>query len=540
MNVRKVSLLVLLPLALLTGIVLWHRPEPEPEPVPSLEEMAGATEDPAFAPFVPGGADAANNAKIPLPEHSRHAIPGEYTVFFESEADMQAFMEQAAANGLTIVGSIDALLALRVAGRGQDLQKLLKEGMGVDLNIRVQAPVVPNLELWPNLNLKAVNSDVLNFLGIGGINHLQWGKGVTVAVLDTGWKEHPAVRGNAVREINLIEALREGDYSGHGSAVVGLISSTTPFAPGIAPGSDILAIRVLDGEGLGDSFTLAQGIIAALDNGADIINMSLGSYQDSQVLREAIEYAARRGVVLVAASGNDGSGIVTYPAAYGPVIGVAAVDAEGNRAPFSNYGEGIDISAPGYQVHALWDNGEFIYFDGTSASAPLVAGMAARMLQSGIAGNAAEVTALLMEQANETGPPGDDIQYGAGILNAQRIEDLGKSGIYDIALADLYPAIEQSDGSTFPLYATIENRGTDFIAGATVELLVNGTPYYYRFSGLSPGRTESVQIPISETRLDAGESIKITASVELPAPYEDARPANDAGDIILSKPPPEE
>jgi hypothetical protein len=397
---------------------------------------------------------------------------------------------------------------------------------------------MPDPNFWQDRNLSAFNANVLDFLGVpAGPGRLQWGEGVTIAILDTGWMGHAAIPDGRVREIDLIGGTREGDFSGHGTAVAGLVGSSNPFAPGISPASDILAVRVLDGNGQGDAFTLAEAILVAVDNGADVINMSLGGYGDSRLLQEAVAYATERGVVMVAASGNDGIGNLTYPAAYGSVIGVTAVDANGNRAPFSNFGEGVDVAAPGYQIHALWGDDEFIYFNGTSASSPLVAGMAARIIESGQTTDAREIQALIAAEANEAGPPGDDPQYGAGILSAERLESVGKPGIYDIALADLYPAIEQSDGATFPLYVTFENRGTEFLPAATVEISVNGTPYYYKFSGMDLGEVESVQIPVPESMLDESRPFTVTAKAKLPDQYTDNRPANDAGDITLTKEP---
>ena len=317
---------------------------------------------------------------------------------------------------------------------------------------------MPDPNVWQNWNLKAFKGGVLDYLQVPtGESRLSWGKGKTIAILDTGWLGHDAEVGASIRELNLIDAPREGEYSGHGTAVAGLIGSKNPFAPGIAPGADILAIRVLDGNGEGNPFTLAEGIIQAVDDGADVINMSLGGYGNSEILQSAVNYAAERGVVLVAASGNDGYATVTYPAAYGNVIGVASVDAAGNRTPFSNYGSGVDVSAPGYEINALWDDDSYVYFTGTSPSAALVSGMAGRLLQSGVATNGSEVKQLILDYANDTGPPDFDPQYGAGILNADRLESIGKSGIYDVALADLYPATEESDGTAFPLYITVQN-----------------------------------------------------------------------------------
>jgi thermitase len=463
------------------------------------------------------------------------AIPGEVVIRFRDAEALESFVSAARERGVQVLAVLPELLAVRIGGASGDVQPLLGDDALVSNNYRVRIPDVPDPEFWQNANSSPLGSGVLDFLGISdSADWPNFGEGVTIAIIDTGWSGHTAVPSESVRQLELFPVSMEGQFSAHGTAVAGLIASVDPYAPGIAPGSQILSIPVLDGNGEGDAFSLAAGIVAAVDQGADVINMSLGSYGDSEVLRQAVAYAAAQGVVMVAASGNDGRNLVTYPAAYESVIAVAAVDAEGNRAAFSNYGEEIDLAAPGVKVHALWEGDAFVYFDGTSASAPLVAGMAARILQSGTAATAEEVRQVLLDTANETGLPGDDVQYGAGILNAARIESAGQSGIIDVALADLYPALEQLDAGVFPLYVSLENRGTEFIPESSVELQVNGQPYFYRFSGLEPGGFASIQFPVQQDYLISGQVFAVSAKVGLPAGYEDSLPLNDEGNITLS------
>jgi hypothetical protein len=532
-------------LALLALALLMQGPRtPDPAPPAAAPPEQAAAPRPAFLPYrpvtAPRPADPAVASPVALPAPSAHALPDEYTLFFADAASMEAFLESASGAGVQVLGVMPGLLAARVRAQGSALAPLLGPGMDVDLNHRVEVPFPPHPAFWENADLSAINASLLEFLGVpAGAERLAWGGGVTIAVLDTGWSGHSAVRDGSVRVIDLLEDPGKGDFSGHGTAVAGMIGSANPFAPGIAPGSDILAVRVLDGEGRGNAFTLAQGILEAVQAGADIINMSLGGYGDSEVLRRAVAYAGERGVLLVASIGNDGIGAPTYPAAYASVIGVTAVDAQGNRTPFANFGEGVDVAAPGYQVHALWEDESFIQFNGTSAAAPLVAGMAARLIETGRAATPEELRQLIRAHANEAGPPGDDPLFGAGILNAGRLENIGKSGIVDIAVADLYPAVEESDGGTFPLYLTFENRGTDFISEASVELRINGSASYYRLSGLTPCMVRSIPVPVPEAQLAAGHPFNVEARVSLPAHYSDSRPDNNAGRIRLA-PAPEE
>ncbi|NDV62408.1 S8 family serine peptidase [Puniceicoccales bacterium CK1056] len=478
------------------------------------------------------------SSRLSLPAPSEDSLPGEYTIRFADQEAMEAFLEQAGASGLSVLGTIPELLMVRVRGSGAELALLVPEGSELENNYRVRTPTIPDEQLWQAGILAAFNGNALSYLGApSAIGRIDWGEGIVVAVLDTGWSGHPSVPDGSVRQLDMLGGNDDGTYSAHGTAVAGLIASNDFFAPGIAPGSEILAIRVLDTDGQGDAFTLAQGIIAAVNNGASVINMSLGGYSDSGVLRQAVNYASENGVVMVAAAGNDGMNRLTYPAAYASVIGVNAVDANGNRTPFSNYGEGLDIAAPGYHVHALWDEEGYVFFDGTSASAPLVSGMAARLLQTGAATTPAAVQSLIRNYANDTGLPGEDLQYGAGILSAARLETSGQRGINDLALADLYPAVEESDGATIPLYVTFQNRGSEFTPGTSVDISVNGNPFFYRLPGMAPGRVESVTVPIPLTRLNAGERFEVTAIARMVDGFADDQPENNGGRIVLQRPP---
>lgn len=480
-----------------------------------------------------------NEAVAFLPEPkgaAEGALSNDYTLHFADADAMERFLASAAGAGLKILGAQETLLAVRVSATREELSPFWEDGMELGFNYPVRLPLFPPPQNLDTSALSGFSSAALNFLGAEDALNEGWGAGVTVAVLDTGWTAHPDLSGKRLRLIDLLEGSESGDYAGHGTAVLGLIASTNEFAPGIAPGSDLLAVRVLDADGHGNTFTLADGIVRAVDAGADVINLSLGAYGDSDLLRSAVLYAESKGVLLVAASGNDGAGLLTYPAAYPTVLGVGAIDANGNLAPFSNYGESLDLVAPGFGVNALWEEGSYVSFNGTSASAPLVAGMAARILESNPNQSPADVRALLMTYANDTGPPGSDPYYGAGVLNATRLENAGTPGIVDLALADIYPAVEEGDGTTFPLYVSVQNRGTTAVANALMELTVDGTPYFHRFSALSVGEVGYVQLPMSADMFGE-KSMAVEARVKPGERYMDTNAANDSGAVILGPPP---
>ncbi len=534
MPVRQFQLALLLMAVLLGGLWFWlHRmdqPVDEPRPAQAAPESVA---DPVAAPDMARSYTEGASAHS-LPDLPEGSIPGEFTVQLPDPGALEVFLEAAEARGLRILGVIDELGMVRLAGPREVLEEILGPDVSFENNFRMEAPPAPDPDFWESDSLHPVMSRVLQFLGVPpGTDLSGWGQGITVAVLDSGWLDHPGIPAAQVRQLDLLDSAMNGTFAGHGTAVAGLVASLSETAPGLAPGSDILSIRVLDAEGQGNSFTLARGIVAAVENGADVINMSLGGYGDSQVLRAAVQYATDRGVVLVASAGNDGAGQLTYPAGYPGVIAVGAVDALGNRAPFSNYGAALDLVAPGFRVSALWGDGGYILMDGTSAAAPLVSAAAARLLQEDPNLGPDGVMEVLLSQANDKGLPGVDVQYGAGVLSMDRLENRETPGIYDVALADLYPALEEADGATVPLYVTVQNRGTELLAQANVTVTVNGTDFYYRLSGLSPGAVDSILLPVVPQNLAGGQQLTVQAVVRLPSGDEDSRPLNNAGRISL-------
>lgn len=210
-----------------------------------------------------------------------------------------------------------------------------------------------------------------------------------VAVLDTGVDaSHPALAGRLLPGTDLVnednvpqdgpEAGEEpGLAQGHGTHISGIVTR-------IAPQSKILPVRVLDVNGRGNIYVLAYAIEWAADHGADVINLSLGSDFDSQVLSDAIADAQQRGVVIVAAAGNDGVATPQYPANFPGVLGVTAVDSGNHKADFANYGDGwIDLAAPGVGITSTVPFSPVLYaaWSGTSMAVPFVTGAAALVKQ---------------------------------------------------------------------------------------------------------------------------------------------------------------
>lgn len=256
---------------------------------------------------------------------------------------------------------------------------------------------------------------------------------VLVAVLDTGVDAtHPDLKGRVVDGFDWVDQDTDPtDEDFHGTAVAGVIAADTNNRVGMAAvswGARVLAERVLDGDAGGDDCSIAAAILDATTSGVDVINMSFGGAGDCPfALQSAVDQAHNFGVVMVAAAGNDyrrGNPVQT-PANCIGVIGVGATDRSDRIAPFSERNSTVDITAPGVHVLSTYRdprNGThaYAYLDGTSMSAPMVAGVAALIRSRHPTWSKQQVEARLFSTAKDLGKKGPDNTFGAGRLDAGR------------------------------------------------------------------------------------------------------------------------
>ncbi len=208
--------------------------------------------------------------------------------------------------------------------------------------------------------------------------------------------------------------------SGHGTPVAGLIAAATENGTGIrgiAANVKVMNLRAGTASGYLEEDDVARAILYAVNNGADIINMSFGDVVVSPFLRDVIRYAWSEGVVIVAAAGNSGTNEIHYPAGYPETIAVAATDQSDNRAGFSTWGTFIDLAAPGVEIFSTAVDDGYASFNGTSFSAPIVCAAAAVLLGENPELNSEQVRNTLKTSSDDLGGFGFDPLFGAGRLN---------------------------------------------------------------------------------------------------------------------------
>jgi subtilisin family serine protease len=254
---------------------------------------------------------------------------------------------------------------------------------------------------------------------------------IIVAVLDTGVDAgHPDLAGNVLPGYDFVNDDPDAsDDSSHGTYIAGVIAAIGNNGEGVAGmawRTKILPVKVLDRQGLGPDAAVSKGIIFAVENRARVINLSSGTPFPSRLLEEAIRFAERRNVLVVAAAGNTGDrgNEVIYPAAYSTVLAVAATDEQDAVPPFSQRQSYVSVAAPGVGVPGTgWrgsENGPYILSSGTSAAAPHVSGLAALLLALAPDLTTPEIRRLIQDSADDVGPEPREVTVGAGRINALR------------------------------------------------------------------------------------------------------------------------
>ncbi len=514
---------------LLIGLVVWWRLRPDTEAQRSAalpDRGTEAGEGPALAAKSTGtnlplfsrvtaekdttgqqpGETAKTNVTADLPY-----LEDELILRVSDSATMKRLEALLDEKGISIIRRVDQLGLVRVK---------LPDGMTIPDAEKVLAEIDEVAETIPNIRTE-IPKDIreLPLLGPGRplspvlqkgkelikctdpARQSSFGRNVTVALLDTGVDEtHPDLVERTLRGYNFVDDNADTtDLNSHGTACAGIIVGSARNeggVSGVAPAAYLLPVKVMNNEGKGESFAVIEGIVYAVDRGAKVISLSIGTLGDSKILREAIDYAIRNGAVVVAAAGNEGAENVLLPAGYKQVVCVAAVDGEMNRAPFSNYGDAVDIVAPGVGVYTTAPDGSYMHFSGTSAAAPFAAAALAALMSENPRLSPEEAREKLLNAADNLGKPDRDLLFGEGMINLKRALERKTDSIHDAALTTLYfePA-ELEPGLPVTVHFVLENQGTRTIRGAEFLSRIAGETKEHPVISLEVGECREITIP---------------------------------------------
>jgi len=343
----------------------------------------------------------------------------------------------------------------------------------VEPNMKFKIDSIPNDPDWPKQwGPQKIEAD-------WAWNTTMGDPSVLVAVVDTGidWN-HPDLAENYV-PLGYDWVNNDPDPmddNGHGTHCAGVIAAAINNNIGMAGLAQVrvMAEKGLDASGSGWTSDLASAIIHAVDQGANIISCSWGSYVKSTLLHEAVRYAYDHGVLVVAAAGNDATDIKNYPAAYDEVFAVTATDQNDDPASFTNFGNWVEVAAPGVQIYStVWDD-SYAYMSGTSMSTPHVSGVAALIWGRFPNMTRDQVWAQLQYTAEDLGDPGFDVYYGFGRISAKKAVEQAPAE-HDVLILNWKTPSYIRLGSVATINTTILNMGTSDESDMTIHLLVNGS-----------------------------------------------------------------
>lgn len=238
------------------------------------------------------------------------------------------------------------------------------------------------------------------------------GEDVKVGMLDTGVVEQRGLE--RVHRVSLVDEEEDRDVKRHGTMVATILASTNGTLPGIAPNMELYSIKIFDDDNKASVSDFLAGIDWAIDEEIEVLNMSLGTKKDYQLLHNAVKAAEHEGIIMVAAAGNDyAKKPINYPAAYEEVIAVGAVDAAKEHSRFSNTGSELEFVAPGEKLTSLTTK----LYNGTSFAAPHVTAIIAALKQQHPDWSAEKIRPYLRNYTEDLGSAGRDTTYGYGFLS---------------------------------------------------------------------------------------------------------------------------
>ncbi|MFL0581130.1 S8 family serine peptidase [Solibacillus silvestris] len=377
---------------------------------------------------------------LPAAEASLTKSEESFIVKYHSEASKQLIIQQADA----VMEEFEYLPMLTIKISNEQLKNLKYEGhiefyeenqqFTLQNQFKVANLSSAELERW---NLKAM--DLQN-----SWSHGYTGKGVKIAIIDSGVANHSDLTIAGGR--SFVGESYDDDH-GHGTHVAGIISGkhNGVGVAGVAPNAEVYAVKAIKSDGVGDVRVVLQAIDWAIDNHMDIINLSFGDLEYAQSLHEGIKKASEHGLLIVAASGNEGNdngtgNTINYPARHEEVISVAAINRYFKRSLFSGTGDTNDFAAPGEEIYSTYLNGQYATYNGTSMATPHITGMLALLMEQYPYATPTELREGLRYITDDLGDAGFDTLYGYGLPkfrlpDVRVVEEVLNSGLSAEALS---------------------------------------------------------------------------------------------------------
>lgn len=379
--------------------------------------------------------------------------------------------------------------------------------------------------------------------------------GVPIAIIDSGVDPaHQDLSAKLLPGYNYLDnTTNTADVLGHGTSVAGsaaALSNNVTGIAGVAWNNPIMPLVVLDSTNYASYSNIAKAITYAADHGVRVMNISIGGTSSSSTLQNAVNYAWNKGAVIFAAAANNSTNTPYYPAACNNVVAVSATTSSDTLASFSNYGDWIDISAPGASIYTTANGGGYRSASGTSFSSPISAGLAALIISANSSLTNSQVVDIIEKNADDLGNTGFDVYFGYGRINVYK-SLMAATGVtpQPDTTAPTVSVNSPINGATVGGTITVSISATDDVGVSKVELLIGGvvcatdTTSPYDFSWNTTTYTDGAYY-LEARAYDAAGNIGLSGSVlvyvsnpkdTIPPTVNITSPANGAYVVSLQK-----
>ncbi len=409
------------------------------------------------------------------------AVKGELLVQQALKANPAQFKDTLKAQGAEVLGEIPAIRVKRIRVPEKNIDKV-KAALAknpnfsfVEENFLGQGTAVPN---DPSFASQWHHSKIMSpsawDLGTGST-------AIPIAIIDSGVDpDHPDLMGKLLPGYNFVSGNTDThDVLGHGTAVAGsagALSNNSVGVAGVAWNNPIMPLVVLNSSNSASYSNIASAITYAVNNGAKVINISIAGSSSSYTLQNAVNYAWDNGVLVFASAANNNTSARFYPAACTNAVAVAATDSADRKASFSNYGDWINLTAPGVSILTTSNGGGYGYWSGTSFSSPVTAGLAALIWSANPQLSHQQIVEILQSTTDDLGATGFDNTFGHGRINAYNA--MMDALNYQAEVDTTAPAVvltSPTDSTTVAGTVAITATATDDVAVSKVEFRVDGS-----------------------------------------------------------------